>query len=146
MLLEYAGNGRWPSLYRGLRQTQEDVNRLLSGLQLAPQDEFPPVNVWTGTEGAVVTAELPGVGADQIDITVHGSTVTMRGQRDPEPMDDKTVVRRQERPHGEFVRTVALPFRVDPEKVGARFDRGIVFLELPRPDSDKPRHIKVMHA
>jgi HSP20 family protein len=147
MLMEYSGgNSRWPDLFRNMRYGQDDMARLLGGLRLAPQTEFPPVNVWTGTDGAVVTAEIPGISPDQLDITVHGNTVTLRGTRDPEPLADKANAIRQERAFGDFTRTVILPFRVDPDNVDARFERGIVFLELPRPAADKPRHIKVARA
>jgi HSP20 family protein len=45
--------------------------------------------------------------------------------------------------HGPFARTIVLPFRVDADKVSARFDRGVLTLELPRPAADRPRQIKV---
>ena len=53
---------------------------------------------------------------------------------------------RRERPHGPFTRTFILPFRADADRVSARFDRGVLTLELPRPESDKPRHVKIVHA
>jgi HSP20 family protein len=104
------------------------------------------VNVWTGADGAIITAEIPGVSPDQLDITVHGNTVTLRGKRDPESVANTANTIRQERAFGDFTRTVVLPFRVDPDNVAARFERGIVFVELPRPAADKPRHIKVARA
>jgi HSP20 family protein len=144
MLMEYSGgNGRWPDLFRNMRRSQEEMGRLLGGLRLAPQAEFPPVNVWAGTDGAIITAEIPGVSPEQLDITVHGNTVTLRGKRDAETIGDTSNTIRQERALGDFTRTVVLPFRVDPDNVAARFERGIVFIELPRPAADKPRHIKV---
>jgi HSP20 family protein len=137
-------------MVREMRRTQEEMNRILSGLRfplgLSFRSEFPPVNVWAGPDGAIVTAEVPGVGADQIDVTVHQDTVTLRGKRDPAAMAEDAVVHRQERPRGLFARTVMLPFRVDADKVSARFERGILTLDLPRPESDKPRHIKVAHS
>lgn len=169
MLMEYSGgNGRWPDLFRNMRRSQDEMSRLLGGLRLAPQAEFPPVNVWTGTDGAIITAEVPGISPEQLDITVHGNTVTLRGKREPEFGGDTSASNtsasntstsdastagtstpntiRQERVFGEFTRTVVLPFRVDPDNVAARFERGIVFVELPRPAADKPRHIKVARA
>lgn len=143
--LEYAGSGRWPAL-RDIRQMQEDMNRWLGSLRLSTDNDFPAVNVWTGADGAVVAAEVPGIAPDQIDITVHGDTVALRGKREIEKVDEKAAVLRQERPSGEFARTVVLPFRVDPDKVAARFERGILVVDLPRPTSDKPRHIKVTNA
>lgn len=147
---EYAAEGRWPGMLREMRRTQEEMNRLFGGLRFPPslslRTEFPPINLWAGADGAIVTAEVPGVNPDQIDVTVHQDTVTLHGKRDPEVIDENAIVHRQERQHGAFTRTVMLPFRVDANKVSARFDRGVLTLELPRPEMDKPRHIKVAHA
>jgi len=52
-------------------------------------------------------------------------------------------VHRQERATGAFARTVVLPFRLDADKVSARFERGVLALSLPRPETDKPRQIKI---
>ena len=86
------------------------------------------------------------VSPDQLDVTVHQDTVTLRGKREPEALDGDAVVHRQERPQGPFTRTVVLPFRVDADRVSARFERGVLTLELPRPESDKPRKVRIAHA
>jgi HSP20 family protein len=146
MLGQFVPDRRWPDLLRDVRRTQEEMNRLFGGLRLATTSEFPPVNVWAGADGAVIAAEVPGVSPDQLDITVHQDTVTLRGKRDPEIMGDDMIAHRQERAHGSFARTVVLPFRVDADKVAARFERGLLTLELPRPAADKPRQVKVARA
>jgi HSP20 family protein len=94
----------------------------------------------------MITAQVPGVQPDQLDVTVHQDTVTLRGRRDPEPIEGEVIVHRRERPYEAFTRTFILPFRVDAERVSTRFNRGILTLELPRPESDKPRHVKITHA
>ncbi len=109
----------------------------------ALQVDFPPVNLWSSRDGAIVTAEVPGVSPDKLDITVQALTVTLRGNRELEAKGEGIVVHRHERPHGDFVRVIVLPFRVDTEKVSAHFERGILRLELPRPEEDKPRKVKV---
>ena len=150
MQREYAAEGRWPlmlpQMVQEMRRVQEQMNRAFGGLRLGVGTEFPPVNIWAGADGAIVTAAIPGVSPDQIDITVHQNTVSLRGKRDPEPVGDDVVVHRQERVSGPFARTIVLPFRVDADKVSARFERGMLVLELPRPEADKPRHIKVGQA
>jgi HSP20 family protein len=147
MLSEYAAPAaRWPDMFRDLRRRQDNVGRVFGGLRLTPTVDFPPVNIWTSPDGAVVTAQLPGVSLDQIDVTVHKNTASIRGKRPPEVIEPDTIVHRQERPHGEFGRVVVLPFRVDAEKVSARFDRGVLKLELPRPDEDRPRKVRIAHA
>jgi HSP20 family protein len=137
---------RLPDLFRDMRRAQEDMNRLFGGFRFALRTEFPAANVWASADGAIVTAQVPGVKADELDVTVHQDTVTLRGRRDPEVTDDDAVVLRRERPYGPFTRTFILPFRADADRVSARFDRGVLTLELPRPESDKPRHVKIVHG
>jgi HSP20 family protein len=146
MLRQYGTEGRWPSHFQDIRRTQEELNRLFGGLRLSLRAEFPPVNVWAGPDGSIVTAEVAGVNPDELDITVHQDTVTISGKREPELPGDDALVLRQERAYGAFVRTLMLPFHVDTNKVSARFERGVLFLELPRPEQDKPRHIKIAHS
>ena len=90
--------------------------------------------------------EVPGVASDDLDITIQRDTITVRGNRPSEPVDDSTVVQRQERAHGPFARTIVLPFRVDADKASAKFERGVVTLTLPRPEDDKPHQIKVARS
>jgi HSP20 family protein len=90
-------------------------------------------------------AEMPGISADQLDISVHQNTVTLRGKREAEVMGDDVRTIRRERMYGAFSRAVVLPFRIDPEKIAANLERGVLRLELPRPEDDKPRHIKIAH-
>jgi HSP20 family protein len=146
MLSEYQTAGRMPDMFREMRRAQHDMNRLFGGLRLATEPDFPPISLWAGSDRAVVMAEVPGVGPDQLDITVHQDTVVLRGRREPEQIVGEPTVLRRERVHGPFVRTVVLPFRIDADKVVARFARGILTLELPRPASDQPRQIKVIRA
>jgi HSP20 family protein len=147
MASEYAVTGRWPDMFRDMRRTQEQINRLFGGLRFSAAAEFPPVNVWVGSEGAILATEAAGVSADKVDITVHQNTVTLRGQRDPEGQDyGDAVVHRQERVVGPFSRTIVLPFRVDADRVSAKFERGVLMLTLPRPSADQPRRIKIASA
>jgi HSP20 family protein len=145
-LSEYPTITRWPDMFRDMRRAQNEINRIFGGLRLVPRTEFPPLNLWAGNDRCVLMAEVPGVIPDQLDITVHNDTVTLRGKRDPEPIDGEATVLRSERAQGPFVRTAGLPFRVDAEKVVARFERGVLTLELPRPAADQPRQIKVSRA
>lgn len=146
MLRAYSAEGRRPDPFRDLRRAQNDLGRLFGSLRFMPQTEFPPVNIWAGADGAVLKAAIPGLSQDQIDITVHQNTVTLRGKREPEALDSDTVLLRWERAHGPFGRTVVLPFRVDADRAAARFARGMLTLELPRPAADQPRRLKITSA
>lgn len=106
---------------------------------------FPAVNVWASEESAAVTSELPGVALDDLDISVVGDTLTVRGARSDaqqEQGQDRTFHRR-ERDYGNFVRVVQLPFRVETEEVSATLKNGILNITLPRAKADRPRKVQV---
>ncbi|HKC52009.1 MAG TPA: Hsp20/alpha crystallin family protein [Myxococcota bacterium] len=129
-----------------LRRAQDELNRFLGALPLAQASEFPPVNVWANADGAIVTAKLPGLTPEQLEITVHQDTLVLSGKIEPEAFAKDAIVHRRERPSGPFTRTIALPFKIDAEKVSARASRGILTLELPRPAIEKPRQIRIARA
>src|SRR3954468_24159482 len=122
--------------FRDLRRLQEEMERLTRSAT-APQG-FPAINVYAHQDGIVITAELPGVNEDDLDISVHRDTVTLRGQ--PEGAQGYHC---RERRSGPFGRTFSLPFQVDPERVKAKLRNGILTLTLQRPEQDKPKRIRI---
>jgi HSP20 family protein len=127
-----------------MERLHRDVHRLFSGLvpSAAPR-VFPPVNVWAGADDAIVTAELPGVDSEKLEISVVGDTLTLSGEREPAESGDGQVVNRLERETGSFARTIQLPYRVEADKVEASYARGILQIKLPRLEADKPKQITV---
>jgi HSP20 family protein len=129
-----------------MERMRHEMNRLFSTMssrRTAPS--FPAMNVWTNQEGAVITAELPGLNADDIDISVVGDTLTLSGVRQAEELEGARYHRR-ERGYGKFTRTFQLPFPVEADKVQASFDKGVLYVSLPRAEADKPRKITVKAA
>jgi HSP20 family protein len=108
--------------------------------------EFPPMNVWTNPEGAVVTVELPGVNPEQIEVSVVGDTLTLRGKRVAEDLPEGARYQRRERFQGEFARSLQLPFSIDADHVEAQYENGILTITLPRAEADKPKLITVQAA
>jgi HSP20 family protein len=100
------------------------------------------MNVWTDEDSAIVTAELPGVNLDNIDISVENDVLTLRGERQRDEQEGATYHRRERR-YGSFVRTFRVPFRVDAEQVEATFKNGVLNIVLPRAEEDKPKRISV---
>lgn len=129
-----------------MRRAQADLNRMFGTMRFYPPPEFPPLNLWTNPEGAIVAAEVPGVGPEDLDITIRRDTVTLRGTRLAEPTNETVSALRQERVTGPFARNIVLPFRVDADKASAKFERGVVTLALPRPQEDKPHRISIARA
>src|SRR5215211_5794642 len=125
---------------RELRRLQEEMDRLTRSAT-TPQG-FPAINVYAHQDGIVITAELPGVKEDDLDITVHRDTVTLRGDR-RDAISEAGGYHRRERRTGSFGRTFSLPFNVDPDRVEAKLRDGILTLTLHRPEQDKPKRIRV---
>jgi HSP20 family protein len=129
-----------------LRREMYDLVSALPTAQGTTTPGYPAINVWTNEDGAVVTAELPGIAPEDIDITVVGDTLTLSGQRLPALEGEGGIYHRRERRHGRFTRAVKVPFPVEPGGVEAVFDRGVLSIALPRLEADKPRRITVRAA
>ena len=130
----------WRELARMGRRANDLVDTLRGNVLGVP---FPPVNVWCNNEKAVVTAELPGVKAEDLDLSVEGEVLTLSGSREAEKLDEGERFRRHERGHGAFSRTVALPFAVDADKVEASYAEGILSVALPRSEASKPKKVEI---
>ena len=137
---------RYAQAWDEFDRIQREMNRLFEPLTKSStrtSGEFPAANIWTGTDDALLTAEIPGVDPDTIEVTVKEDTVTVRGSREAESLGEGQAYLRQERGAGSFVRSFALPFRVEAGKVTAQYRMGILQLTLPRAEADKPRKISV---
>ena len=108
--------------------------------------DFPPINVWLGDNSVVVTAELPGVTRDHVTLNLQDDVLTLEGKREPEQRQEGLNWQRRERAYGSFSRVVQLPFRVDPDKVQARFHNGVLEIELERLEADRPKKIEIRAA
>jgi HSP20 family protein len=129
-----------------LRRMQSEMNRLFSGFSTTTARDFPPINIWLGDNSVVVTAELPGVARNDVTINLQEDVLTLGGKREPKLQQDNVNWQRRERAYGTFQRAVQLPFRVDAEKVQARFDNGILEVELERLEADRPKKIEIRAA
>lgn len=131
---------------RDLTGLQREMNRLFDA-RLAPRYQrapgFPAMNVWTSEEAVVVTAELPGVSLEDMDVTVLNETLTVRGGRAPDEEVEGSRFHRRERTYGQFSRTIQLPYAVNADKVEATLKNGLLRLWLPRLEEDRPRKIAV---
>lgn len=134
----------WQPEFRTFRQNrfQRDLNRLWSGMLNVSPPAFPALNVWVNQDNVVVTAELPGLSADDLDISIVNDTVTLGGKR-VIPAGDNINYHRRERNEGPFSRTLQFPFRIDSDNVQALFLNGVLQLTLPKAEADKPKKIAI---
>lgn len=139
LLPRLIGNDFFGSL-KEMERVQDGLNRLFYE---EGRTEFPAVNVWTSPEGAVVRTEIAGVDPEKIDITIVNDTLTLRGSRIEDATKDCHSCHRNERSFGQFVRSLQLPFLIDADQVKAKFTDGILEINLPRAEADKPRRISI---
>jgi HSP20 family protein len=130
--------GRDP--FHDLRRLHGDITRVLGAPTQAA--EYPALNVYANQDGVVITAELPGVNPEDLDISVHRETVSIKGKRDDRAADARGY-HRQERRQGNFLRTISLPFLVNTAKVKAEMADGVLALSLQRAEEDKPKRVSV---
>lgn len=125
-----------------MMRLREQMNRIFSSFIYGPEAAYPPVNMWLGEDRVVVTAEVPGVEPEKIEITVLGDSLTIAGGREEEAQKEESY-HRKERNGRRFARTFKLPYRVDSESIEARLDKGVLVITLPRDKVDMPRKINI---
>ncbi|MDR2861820.1 MAG: Hsp20/alpha crystallin family protein [Syntrophobacterales bacterium] len=134
--------GHGTDLLSEMQYLHNEMSRLFSSVAPQTVHEYPPINVWSGEDNAIVTAEMPGIDPSVLDISVIGDTLTISGKIEPEEIKGG-VYHRQERNYGYFKRILQLPFHVNAEKVEARYENGILQVKLPRSEDDKPRKVMI---
>jgi len=100
-----------------------------------------PVDAYSTEDELVVVASVPGVAPDDVEITIEGETLTIKG-RTPGPRDDVEYVM-QERRYGPFTRTLTLNVPVQAEKAEASFDNGVLTVKIPKTEEVRPKVIQV---
>lgn len=129
-------------------KTLEEVDRAFDrigrplGLRSVPRGTFPPINVYEQDEAVVVTAEIPGVEPDGLELTVLGDSVALKGQRQEEAPDANRMYRR-ERATGPFARTVTLSTSIDPDSVRAEYRDGILRVRMVKAEQAKAKKIEI---
>lgn len=103
---------------------------------------FPLTNVTEGKNNYYIRAELPGVSAEDLEITITGDSLAISGERKI-PSENEAKYHRREREAGKFSRMISLPGQVDTAKVEATCADGILTVLLPKAESAKPRQISV---
>ncbi len=107
---------------------------------------YPPVNISEDNDHVYVRAELPGVQPEDLEIQLQDRNLVLRGEKRIPAAEKGVNYHRRERESGFFRRVVTLPRPVDPDKVEARFQNGILTITLAKPEEVKPRKIAVKSA
>ncbi len=122
----------------GLTPSRGNGNMLMS----------PVINVAETDKTLEITAELPGVDQDDVDVTVIDNRLTIQAEKKAEEEDKSKDYRVIERSYGKYARSMSLPFDVDPGKIDAQFKNGILTVTLPKPPeiTAKTHKVKINKA
>jgi HSP20 family protein len=140
---------RWEP-FKDLLTLREAMDRLFEesyvrpGLRWAPAEEgYCPlaIDAYATDEELVITAAVPGVKPGEVEITIEGDALTIRGEIKG-PLENVDYLL-QERPCGKFQRTLHLNIPVQADKAEATFEHGVLTLVIPKQEEIRPRTIKV---
>jgi HSP20 family protein len=129
--------------WRQINDIQREMNRLFDASSRTSRYDYPAINIWTDTDKALVTAELPGYDKNDVDISLTGDVLRIHGSRKAPECKEDECFHRQERSYGVFDREIKLPFAVDTKNVEAAFQSGILNISLHRAEEDKPKKIEI---
>ncbi len=138
--------------FRDMMGLQDEINRLFdSAFGRGPVERAglfegewaPAVDVYEDENKVFVTAELPGMAEKDIDLTILGDTLTIKGEKKKEQEKKEENYYRRESVYGSFQRSVPLPCPVDAEKVKASLKNGILEISMPKKEEAKPKQIKL---
>jgi HSP20 family protein len=131
--------------FERIRRQMDRLSDVMSGgtLRELSAGVFPLINATEDKDNYYVRAELPGIKAEELDISVTGNSVSIAGERSIQSEDEKANYHRREREAGSFSRMLTLPTQIDSDKVEAHCSDGILTLVLPKAESAKPKQITV---
>ena len=103
----------------------------------------PAVDIFEDAEGVKIVMEVPGVKPEDVKLSLEDGTLTIRGEKKQVAEEKTERVHRYERSYGSFERTFSLPTSVDPDRIEARHENGLLTVRLPKVERAKPRQIEV---
>ena len=145
---------RWDP-FQDLRSAQDEMAQMRPmlahalGLQGQPQGSdratawAPALDISERKDAYLVTVELPGVEADDLEITMEDGLLTIKGERHFAHDSPELQFHRVERRYGVFRRSITLPAQVQAEQIEASFDNGVLQIVVPKAEEAKPKRIQV---
>ncbi|MBN2033214.1 MAG: Hsp20/alpha crystallin family protein [Deltaproteobacteria bacterium] len=138
----------WRSSFEELENLRKQMDRLMGSYTAdAPNARFagvfPLANLSEDKDAYYIRAELPGIKADELDISITGSTIGISGERKISAQGEDVKYHRRERDAGSFSRVITLPGQVDSDKAEARSSNGVLTIILPKAESAKSKQISV---
>jgi HSP20 family protein len=127
---------------------RDEINRIFEddwfgGQGLLDRQLAPSMDIEDSDEEVVVSAELPGVDIKDVDVSVSGNVLTVKGEKKDEHEEKNGNYYHRERWSGSFQRSIALPDAVDADKVDAQMKNGVLRITFPKREEVKPKQISV---
>ena len=143
----------WLNPFSLMRRLSDEMDRAFAsslGLPTWGRPEYerqsmwiPAVEVHERDNNLVVSAELPGMGKDDVKVEVTDEGLVLHGERKREHEEKREGYFRSERSYGQFYRVVPLPEGIDPERAKAQFKDGVLQVEIPLPPSSQRKHKEI---
>jgi len=142
-----AGIVRWEP-FREMESLRDAMERMFEERTFRPPVPFGgpdslSVDMWETDDNVVVRTSIPGIKADEIDVSVTGDTLTIRAETKEEEEVKRENYLRRERRYGSVCRSVTLPGGLETEKAEADYEDGVLTLTFPKAEEIKPKSIKV---
>ncbi|MFQ5733032.1 MAG: Hsp20/alpha crystallin family protein [Planctomycetaceae bacterium] len=140
---------RWGDNWNPLRDLEREVETLLQSVNLTFQgprfgNQYPAVNLYERETEYVLTAEIPGTKSEDLELTIAGGILTIKGTRSDTNDVPEEKFRRQERFRGRWQRSLSLPERVQDDRLSAEFNNGVLRIHLPKATQPQPKQIPVV--
>ena len=138
----------WKNQLGELERMGREMSKVLEYFSRTPQGEpptgvFPLTNITENSDNLYLRAELPGIKAGDVDISVTGNSISVAGERKITAEDAKGKYHRRERESGTFRRMIKLPVTIDTSKVEAKSNDGVLTVVMPKAEAEKPRQISI---
>jgi HSP20 family protein len=138
--------------FRNMVTLQDRINRLFDDAfprtpdgdeDLSMSDWHPPVDIYEVAQGVIIQVDLPGVSKKDVSVEVRENTLTITGERNIDTAVDKDCYYRKERVFGAFHRSFAMRAAIAPDSIKATFKNGVLKIEIPTPQVEKPHQVSV---
>ncbi len=142
---------RWDP-FRSVTSLQDRINQIFDNAAVRSKDFEddmnlcswrPAVDIHDNDDAIVITAELPGVDKKDVSVEIKENVITIKGEKTIDNEIKEERFYRKERCFGSFHRAFTLPAAIKPDKIKANFKDGILKVEIPKPEDEKPKQISV---
>ncbi|MBN1293999.1 MAG: Hsp20/alpha crystallin family protein [Candidatus Latescibacteria bacterium] len=131
-------------MWREMDRLRRDMDGLFGNYgRVTGATTYPLINVYDDKDTMTVTAELPGMKKEQVNITYSDGVLTIAGKTEPLARVKRMTVVRQERAEGDFEKSVRIPTKIQQDKINASFSNGVLTIELPKAEEAKPKTIAI---